>query len=144
MIRSEVDRPSRRKRWLVLTLGLLAAMSAALVLAIWLVSRSWGLWIPDAAVSAAIQQYGMTSGLARPEANGAVGWSDCAVVNLYDATARDGASVAMLKVDGAWKIGRVTSAAVGFDADDIAGSRASCLAVAHSTGPLTNGAPPEE
>ena len=94
----------------------------------------------QAASQAAMKQFEARSGRTDVTVFLVDGWSDCAIVSLSGG-AQGGPAIAMKKVGSRWVTGRSTEEEdVGFDSDDIGGRR-DCLAVANSSGPLTNGAP---
>jgi hypothetical protein len=129
------------RRGLLWGLGIAVGLFAGgLAVTAWLAGEL-GLLGPNAAHDAAVAQYQARTGLTHVRVEAAAGWSDCAVVELFDPVARAGAAVVLLQDGGHWRIIRTSGEDVGFDTDDVIGEHQGCLDLARSTGPVTNGAP---
>ncbi|MBI4941667.1 MAG: hypothetical protein HY830_13050 [Actinobacteria bacterium] len=121
-------------RAMVLGVAVVMAMAG---LAMWLDSevRSLGARTPDAAVDAAVAHLKANAEAQRVDVVSAAGWDDCAVVTLRAPEQDLTVSLAMVNEAGRWRVGRQTGPEVGFDTDDVLGSREACLSIARSTGP---------
>jgi hypothetical protein len=138
---TEVTRRTSRRR----VAALLAVCILAPVLAV--VAAVAGLkavGTPDEAVEAAIRGHAQRGGSSQAHVVVAARAGGCAVVVLYDPVADATTSVAVLQVGDRWKFGRQSGDDVHFDTDDVRFDPDGCRRVATSTGPLVNGAPPQE
>lgn len=134
------------RRVLRLGLALLGVVVGAVLLAGWgldrMLVRAFGSGAPDAAITVATREYGRMTGLQHVEVVRSIGWDDCAVVEVQDGVAGRLGAVTVYREGGRWRLGRTTNDGTAqFDVDDLLGNgRQQCLAIAHSTGEVANGA----
>lgn len=121
--------------WAVPVAAVVALAAGGYWVASWL-----GLFVPADAEKAALQQYSDISRIHGLSVTGSIGWDDCAVVEMSNGQGSD-ARVVVVKSERGWLMTRMTGPDVGFDFDDLRGDHAGCLTLAHSVGPITNGAP---
>jgi hypothetical protein len=116
-----------------------AGAGALLAIGYWVASW-WGFFVPADAEKAALQQYGDTSQIHGLRVSGSIGWDDCAIVEMVNDQG-SAARVVVAKSGRGWLMTRIAGPDVGFDFDDLHADHAGCLTLAHSVGPVTNGAP---
>jgi hypothetical protein len=82
---------------------------------------------------AAVRSYEAATGHTDAHIVQSVGWRRCAVVTVMVDASEDGASLAMVKRDGDWVVGRTNDQPGWFDSDDVA-TEEDCLDIASGVG----------
>jgi hypothetical protein len=131
-----------------LIVAAVVAVSLVVLGAVFVVARHFGLVVglPREARAVAVREHARLGGSTEASVLTYVTFPGCAVIQLQDpGPDGDTVSVAVIRRDGVWRVGRTThDEDVMFDTDDVLLDPDGCRRIATSTGPLVNGAPPDE
>jgi hypothetical protein len=127
-----------------------AVLAVTLVVlgALFVAARQFGIVVglSREARAAAVREHVRLGGSSEASVLTYVTFPECAVIQLQDpGPDGDTVSVAVIRRDGVWRVGRTThDEDVMFDTDDVLLDPDGCRRIATSTGPLVNGAPASE